>query len=588
MTKILSYDSPQVQPGLMDGARINPGAAGNPLGDLGQGLQQAAAGFSQIERLAQDQRGQDAVTEVQKKKLEKEAWVSSLKGKQAFDPDAYGAEKGTPGSDLLTTALSWFDADAEESGRGLRGDALKTFQFGVSRLRLGFEEHVRKHEGQEAGVVAKDSYEGVQAVENQNIAQNAVDPSGRIQIGVIADALARKAHVANQLSDYFGEGPDSRKARELAVTSDGHAIVLDALLKRNNSQSAQTYFDLHRGQMDKQVVSVMEGKIQQAVLANDVQAQADRIQSMGLPLDQQDAEARKVFAKNPEGMKSLQSELEHRFSVQKTAQSVALQETTGKLWDMRFPTKPGQQAVSMPQIMRSTEWAALDGEKRNQLRAQWESYTKRNENDPATQVAKHATYMQILDDPAGLMGLSDLQIASMTGTLGADYTMKLMDMKRKAAGNLETLKANTLNDIPYRNIAGEYGLKTRGNLTQEQEAKLGSLRGQALEAIRYEQAATGKVLGPERKEEILRKLLARVVTNPENAIQSFIPGDWNDRLPLFEAVRSKPPVPQAFRDIMSAKMKALGRQPPSPLDLSRLWIEARAKGLVDEQGNQVP
>ena len=79
-----------------------------------------------------------------------------------------------------------------------------------------------------------------------------------------------------------------------------------------------------------------------------------------------------------------------------------------------------------------------------------------------------------------------------------------------------------------------------------------------------------------------------MVTNPENAFQSFIPGDWNDRLPLFEAVRSTKPVPQAFRDIMNAKMKALGRQAPSPLDLSRLWIEARAKGLVDEQGNQVP
>jgi hypothetical protein len=309
---------------------------------------------------------------------------------------------------------------------------------------------------------------------------------------------------------------------------------------------------------------------------------------MGLPLDQQDAEARKVFAKNPEGQKALQAELEHRFTVQRTAQVAAQQETTGKLWDMRFPTTPGQKAVGMPQIMRSQEWASLNGTQRNELRAQWESYSKRNENNPATQVAKHATFMQILDDPAGLMGLSDLQIASMTGTLGADYTMKLIDMKRKAAGNLETLKANTLNDIPYRNIAAEYGLKTRGNLTQEQEGKLGSLRGQALEAIRYEQAATGKVLGPERKEEILRKLLARVVTNPENAFQSFIPGDWNDRLPLFEAVRSTKPVPQAFRDIMNAKMKALGRQAPSPLDLSRLWIEARAKGLVDEQGNQVP
>lgn len=529
---IQRYDSPQVGNAPLEAARLNPGMAPNP-GVVGQGLQRAAEGFGQIAQQAGTLKGEGALTKLREKQQEYTQWVQGLNGEKAFDPEAYG---GAPGKSLHDTALGWFDAAVTEAGTGLSGHALEVFRSGAAHFRLEFGGHVQQHESRESAVVAKDTYSGVSAVEDQNIAQNGLSRDGRIQFDTINQSVARKVYAAQQLSDWLGEGPDMRQARQLEAKSSAYSIVLEGLLQRNDTQGARVFFDAHRDSLDRRVVTAMEGKIQQAVLATDVQAQADWIQSLGLPLDQQNAEARKIFAKNPEGMKLLQAELEHRFSVQQTAHTVANQETTGKLWDMRFPTVPGQKAISMPQIMRTPEWTSLNGTQRNELVAKWEAYTKRNEHDPATQLAQYALFHKFLDDPKALMGMSDPQIASFKDVLGPDLAMRLMDAKRKAAGNLESLKANSLNDIPFKDIAAEYGIKAKGTMSQEDNATLGLLRDRTLERIRSEQEATGKPMGAERKEEILRGLLVNSVQKRK----SYNPASWfgdayvEDGKPLFQ------------------------------------------------------
>lgn len=532
MPQLPTYDSPKIAPEVGPSGALNIQAP-NLLAPVVQGAAHAVSVYDHAVQQAEVMKAEEALNKVRTAQTEYTGWVRSLKGKDVFDPKAYGGEGN---ASLGATAATWMDGAIADAGQGLSGRAAQVFKQGAERFKTELSAHVQQHEISETGVVAKDTYTGALAVEDQNITQNGVSADGRIQGDSITQSIQRKVFAANQLSDYLGEGPDMRKVRELDARSGAHAIVLDSLLKRNNTQGAQVYFDANRGQMDKTIVSAMEGKIQQAALANDVQTQADRIQALGLPLDQQDAEARKVFAKNPEGMHLLQSELEHRFSVQKTAQAAATQETFGKLWDMRFPTLPGQAPVSMPQIMRSQEWANLNGTQRNELRSQWENYSKRNENDPLVKVAQAATFQRFLDDPKSLIGMSDAQIASFTGALGPEYAIRLMEMKRKAAGNLEALKANTLSDIPFRDIAAEYGLKTKGTMTQEDQARLGLLRDQALDAIRSEQNATGKPATPERKEEILRGLLVNTITKRSALNPARWLGDTyvQDGKPLFE------------------------------------------------------
>lgn len=568
------YDSQRVAPQVAEGAKLNPGAGSmEGMASIGRGLGQVAEAMQQVDKMAQEQRGQEALNQLQQKKLEKESWITSLKGKQAFTPDAYGAVEGTQGSDLLSTALGWFDADAEEASKGLSGEALRLFKFGSSRIRLGFEEQVRNHEGREAGVVAKDTYEGVQAVENQNIAQNAIDPNGRIQVGVIAESLARKAYAANQYSAYAGEGADTRKARELAVTSDAHAIVLDSLLKRNNSQAAQAYFDLHRGQMDTKVVSAMEGKIQQSILATDVQTNADRIESMGLPLDQQDAEARKVFAKNPEGMKLLQSELEHRSAIRQHAQTVASQETTGKLWDMRFPTIPGQKQVPLTQIMRSQEWSSLNGTQRNTLISQWENYARRNENDPNLQVQRSLAYFNTITDP-NFSSLTDNQIKALTPNLGPALTVQVMKDLHEIRTNPGKLQEMKLDHDVLEASAKKFGVIAGDKPTDAEKMNLAIMSAQAKQIMQ----ASGQKWNYENQQKLYEQLSQQIVTD-----RGWL---WDTKAPLFQ-VQTTTQVPQAFVDTVARKARALGQPVPSTAATYQLWFDAKGKGLVDEMGNLI-
>lgn len=524
MMVIPRYDSPQVAPGQVDGARLNPNAAPNLMGALGQGLQGAVAGFDAIQLQAQTIKGEEALTKLRERQQEYSQRVQGLNGKKAFDPDAYD---GAPGKSLHDTALGWFDGAVSEVGTGLTGHAQQVFRDGAARFRLDFSGHVRQHETRESGVVAKDTYQGVVAVEDQNIAQNGISVDGRIQFGAIDLSIARKVFAANQLSDWLGEGPEMRKARELEVKSSGYALVLEGLLQRNNIQGAQVFFDAHRDSMDKRISSIMEDKIRQVTLSNDVQTMAQEVAATGKPLDQQLAWVDGKTKGNASLQKALSAEVEHRFTVAKHAQESAVKETTGKLWDMRYPTLPGSQAKSLAQIMKTPEWASLNGTQRNALVEDWERHGKRNENDPATQVAKFATFQKFLDDPKSLMGMSDAQIASYTGSLGPELAMRLMEAKRKAAGNLENLKISTLNDIGFNEIVGEYGIKAKGTLSQENLARLGLLRSKTMDAIRYEQEATGKVATPERKEEILRGLLVDVSSKRKGDIFNW------DR-PLFE------------------------------------------------------
>jgi len=506
------YDSQKVQSSPFDAARLDPGSVSNNLGTVGHALAGAAGAISELQKQGKAEgdalRVEDAVNQLRAKQQEYTGWVRNLQGRNALDPEKFGGQQG---QNLEEVAQGWMAGAADEILQTLTNeDQKKKFKWAKDRLQLEFGGHVQDHLNHQVGVVAKDTFASTLSTETQQLAIGAVKADGRLDGDTIAQSLGRIMAASQSYANSTGL---DAKAIETEALSSGHAVVLDALLKRNNTQGAQVYFDTYKGQMEKQVISAMETKIQQATLANGVQTQADRIASLGIPLDRQEEEAAKAFKGNAEGLQALRAELEHRFNIKKTAQSVAQQETFGKLWDMRFPTLPGQQAVSMPQVMRSPEWAALNGTQRNELRAQWDSYSKRNENDPAVQVARFATYMRILDDPESLVKMSDSQISSYMGTLGPEYTNKLMEMKRKAAGSLYELNKATLNDLPFKDIVGEYGIKVKGSLTQDHLATLGAIRDKALDAIREEQKAVGKSLLPDRKEEILRSLLVKTKTS---------------------------------------------------------------------------
>lgn len=518
------FDAPQVGNAPVEAARLNPGMAPNP-GVIGQGLQNAAQGFGQIAHEANVMRVTEAFNPFEADVSEIVLRATQIKGKQITDPEAYGGDQG---ASLTETTLANLEKAKTARMEGLNPQQQQMFEAAYQRKRAEVQRMVSSHETQQLGAMFNQVYTDRDTVLADTISKLGVRnglPDGEL----INANLADRVDNARRWASSQGLDPDLAAK---AATADTYRSVISGLLVGNNAQAAQAYFSDHKMDLDEKTRLHLEQVISQHVMANDVQTLAQEAAASGKPLDQQLAWVDEKTKGNAALQKSLSAEVEHRFQVQERTRVAAEQDATGKLWDMRFPTKPGQQAVGMPQIMRSPEWAALDGEKRNQLRAQWEGYTKRNENDPATRVAQFATYMRILDDPKTLMGLTDGQIASFTGTLGADYSMKLMEMKRKAAGNLEALKANSLNDIPFKDIAAEYGIRTKGSMSQEDSARLGLLRDKVLDAVRTEQDAVGKPLGPERKEEILRQHLVDVKVNQPGWWLGM--GDGTTEKPLFE------------------------------------------------------
>lgn len=515
------YDSPQVAPGQIDAARLNPGSAPN-FGVVGQALQQSVDEFAKIQHQADALRVTDAFTPFEQDANDIVLRASQIKGRQIADPTAYGGDQGMS---LTETALADLEKAKTARMEGLTPQQQRMFEAAFERKKVDIQRVVSGHETQQLGVMQDQIYKDKDATLASTISTLGVRnglPDGE----TINKNLADRVDNARRWAESQGLDPEMAVQ---AAKSDSYRAVVANLLVSNNAMAAQAYFSDHKMDMDEKTRLHMGQVISEHVMANDVQTMAQEVSATGKPLDQQLAWVDQKTKGNPSLQKALSAEVEHRFTVAKHAQESAIKETTGKLWDMRYPTLPGSQAKSLAQIMKTPEWASLNGTQRNALVEDWERHGKRNENDPTVKVAQFATYMRILDDPKSLMSLTDAQIASYTGTLGPEYAMKLMEMKRKAAGSLEALKANTLSDIPFKDIAAEYGFKTKGSMSQEDQAVLGLLRDRTLDDIRTEQDASGKPLGVERKEELLRRNLTSVKVNQ--------PGWWAG---VFDGTTEKP------------------------------------------------
>jgi hypothetical protein len=114
---------------------------------------------------------------------------------------------------------------------------------------------------------------------------------------------------------------------------------------------------------------------------------------------------------------------------------------------MRFPTLPGSQQLSMPAIMRSPEWQALNGTQRNDLVAKWEQHAKRNQNDPSQVAIYAANYFSMREHPEQVVQWSPSQIAGMRGQLGP-YVDNLLQFREqmKQPAKLAEAKAD-LDDV---------------------------------------------------------------------------------------------------------------------------------------------
>lgn len=510
MADVPVYSQPQVQPDQLNPARINPGAVGTGMASIGQGLSNAAAGFQQVKQEADHYRASDSFLQAQQQVQSLVQGAQQVRGKDVFQQTNPATGEST---DLHGGVMSNFDDIIAGQANQLSNPYQKEmFRQMTDRLRLEVSGQIQAHQNSEAfNWQSQTNQDGVKlAVSGATSAAQMGDMAG------VANNLEQAKFFASSQAKLAGVGDENDpifKENILGATSAVHSAVIKTLIGQNKPLEAASYLKGYGEQIDPATRISLQGIISGQTSDMKANAAVDSIWSPTAKLEDMANSLRKQFADDPETQKKAQSFLLERDAIHNKTIKNQDERNTGTLWQGVLAGHGLQWVRSQP------EYQAMDGTAQVHLLTSIEQYQKRNENDPAHMVAQFASYMRILDDPQKLAEASDGAIVSLLPVLGPQLTKELLEAKRKAAGDLGKLQKATLNDVPFKDIALEYGITTKGKkdkALQNEEASLGLLRNKAIQAIADEQQSTGKPMLPDRKEEIVRGLLKSVTVGTRN------------------------------------------------------------------------
>lgn len=571
MPRIPPYQQ-QVQIQGTPGGMLSPSAPEGAFGaGLGQGLRQGAAVVDQDLHRANITRVEDSLTQAQQQALDLKSQANTVKGINVLKTSE--TDDGRP-QDLTATGLTAFDQRIQELSAGLANDQQRRmFQQNAQRFRLDLQGHLQAHQNQQSLEYEQSTFKGALAVADQDVAQNAVGPDGRIQGATIANNLARKVFAVDRLSDLLGDGPEMRKARMVEAQSGTHALVLGALLKANNPQGAQAYFDVNRDQLDPSVIGEMEAQIRKTVRSQQVDHAVDEVWAAAGPkgdmaavnLDAMSQEIRKRFSTDAETQKIALANLkdraqEHDYSVRQREDTVQ-----GTIWGQVLAGKSLGAIRAMPEFKFS-----LDGTRQAQLVGQIEAFRKRNDDEPGVQLERNLAYYTAIHDP-NFPSFTDNQIRKLAPSLGTRLTVDLLKELNDVRMDPNKWGALKVDQDQLKDRAWKAGLVSdQNNPTAEDRNLLSKLEYQ----IKRIKQASGKPWTLQDTETVMDRELEKVVTEKH----------WygNSEMYLFQV---EDQVPQNFiKFAIQDGLKTKGRV-PSKKEIVKFWFDAKERGLVDNQGN---
>ena len=405
------------------------------------------------------------LNDLQKVLIDTKNWSNQYQGLSVKD---VGTDDSGKTMTLSQAALQHFDTNATDLTNGLTDTQKELFKAGANRLRLDLDGHVQAWESHQALAGSVDSNNKGAALSDQAGAQSYVagDMAG------YQNAFQRKMALLDLNNNLLGQtSPDQVKANRLAATTDFHATVLSSLLDNEQSKAATTYLAAHREEMTTEAAAKADKLVNQQAVAIDAQSMADELVSKGMGFAEGEAEIIKRTVGNPKLRDAARAEFEHQTTATQKAADMADKTNRGTIWGAVFPLSGNGISVAQSIKQFPQAWASLNQEEAAKLKQALIDHSKRDENSPAAQVAKFMAFDKIASDPKLLLSLTPVQLASYTPSLGADYVIKLQQMQHQAAGSLDAARASSLNDIPFKDIAAEYGIKTKGTLTQTDEAR---------------------------------------------------------------------------------------------------------------------
>ena len=526
--RIQRYE-PAIQEHGLDAPRRKLAPAASFGMDVADGLTRASSVMDQLRDEADQTRAQDAVNKFLPQVNDLENKTLMVKGENVFKQ---GDNQDKP---LGAHANGNFDAIMAVASEGLANDRQREyFKRASDRLKLMFSDKVGKHEAVEIqnwqiGVHDSSIAYGLDRVGN-DVKNGAVSEASMLMnLGMIRDAVQRKAKL-------LGWDATQTDLTEKELFSQAHSQVLNGFIKADDYSGATAWLEKNKAEINEKTYAHYQPLIKEGrdyALANE---RVSQVMGQGGTLEEQTAAIRSLYSpEDKKGADEAMRELRDRWQVHEASARQAKDVSLGKLWDMRFPTMPGQKSLSFQQIMRTQEWASIDGEERNKLRHSWEQYAKRNasEGDGYGDLAQISAYLQIRDNPRQLASMSDMEIISKTPVIGEKLVKKLLFDKREAGGDVAKLSSGNVSGIEFEDLAAEYGITTKGKKGEDlakAQGELNRLRMDALESISSEQMRVGSTLSTLEKDKVIRDRLKTYKVNKPGVLWGTNPTD----VPLYK------------------------------------------------------
>lgn len=383
---------------------------------------------------------------------------------------------------------------------------------------------------------------------------------------------------------------------------------VNRLMQAGSYEAAKVYFADHATEIDQSSpkAQALQKLIKDGAQSNAVYKAVTAELATGNSLEQMMANLGDKYADNPSARSEAQQEVARLYNVHKETQRAQTEDLVGQLWQMRFPTTPGQKSIPMAQIKQSDAWrqlTQLDGKLPDALIAQWEAFSKRNENDPATQQAmaqqRFATYWAYASNPQALVQMSDAQIIALTPKMGLDGVRDLLGRKQQLSAPGKVLPSNVDTEqlkvfavqagIPvYGKMTDSYGPKDANGNQGTVGSTLGLLKYNVDKQIEVEQQSRGRELTRAEKDEIIKRNLVQFQLQGANR-SWYNPARWfgdttddsYNRFTFQLSPADKLNIPDAIRQQIIQSAKNQGIANPSEADIQNAYF-----ALV--QQNSVP
>jgi hypothetical protein len=522
--------------------------------------------------------------------------LAAWEHQQVYDPQN-GAltRKGKASLGLIEDVGDAYEKYAGEISQGL----------GTEEQRLDFEKIksgrgqamdlvLRRYVNQEMTTYATGEMNAAVTLAQNDAVANALDP---LRVG---RALDNATGVIEKLGPSVGMGPDAIKVSVDKVRTQTHTGVIESLLAQKEPAKARAYFEEVADQIAGEAKPRLEAMISTARVAVEGLQTAEAIwTAMGpktetapINIDDMETAARAKFKKDPETLERTIQFLRERKAGVDAGRKDREEANSGGLWlavskgasiaeltrmpaYLQAPEKLQSQLID--RVLEHTNQAASRAATAESRAASEEgrAYTREVRAQNLKERAGWARYWEEAT-PENLDKNTEDYFNSLRGELGDDHANRLIEGKRKQAGQV---KPATIDDQLFREVARSGGLDPyKKSPTEDDKAKLGFLRANVENAIdQYQRTHQNKALSYDEKGKLMKAIvdqkvmldwswpasneekIAALVTDPHERDLAFVPLEK---------------IPAAHLSLMLNRLRSAGVAPATTDDatLKRLYI----------------